>query len=577
MRGRGADRAGRPQCRARSGGRHALSHRRASGRRHGRRRRSVRRGRQPRRAAAEHGRARRGADLAGGVRPGAQQVVDRLRVPGPAPAQEPGRAGAGVSAAVRQRERAQARIPGRNAEVQPAAPRAAPAARPSQLRSAGSAPARHAAWPALRDRLGRPRRHQPGDRRRLLLGGLAGHRPARGWALRAAPLLARGWVDAQLVRLGVIVAVLGTDQPRQPVQRALVPLAGRRSSRAVPAAAHLASIRLVAAASPENVIMPEAQHGNRQILLARRPKGAPVPEDFAFEDGPVPEPRDGEALVRTIWLSLDPYMRGRMSDAPSYARRWRWATSWKASAWAGSRPAVPRAWRRATMSAGAAAGRAGSLAGGPADPARSAGGAAEHIAGRARHAGTDGLRRAADDRATGGRRDGRRRVGQRCGRRDRGPARQARRLPGGGRGRWGGQVPLRRGRAGLRPLPRPVSAGPRRPSARGVPERGRCLCRAGRWRPVLGRAAAAEPPRPDSGDRRHRLVQSGASAGGARPHAAIDARRADPAAPHRGIPGARPCRAGARIPPDGGAPGPVGAAYASGRTWSKAWTMRRRP
>ena len=65
--------------------------------------------------------------------------------------------------------------------------------------------------------------------------------------------------------------------------------------------------------------MPEAQHGNRRILLARRPKGAPVPEDFAFEDGPVPEPRDGEALVRTIWLSLDPYMRGRMSDAPSYA------------------------------------------------------------------------------------------------------------------------------------------------------------------------------------------------------------------------------------------------------------------
>src|SRR4051812_29603748 len=58
---------------------------------------------------------------------------------------------------------------------------------------------------------------------------------------------------------------------------------------------------------------------NRRILLAWRPQGAPVPEDFRIEDGPMPEPRNGEALVRTIWLSLDPYMRGRMNDAPSYA------------------------------------------------------------------------------------------------------------------------------------------------------------------------------------------------------------------------------------------------------------------
>ena len=58
----------------------------------------------------------------------------------------------------------------------------------------------------------------------------------------------------------------------------------------------------------------------RRIVLARRPQGAPVPEDFRLETGPLPEPGPGEALVRTIWLSLDPYMRGRMSDAPSYAK-----------------------------------------------------------------------------------------------------------------------------------------------------------------------------------------------------------------------------------------------------------------
>lgn len=58
----------------------------------------------------------------------------------------------------------------------------------------------------------------------------------------------------------------------------------------------------------------------RRIVLARRPQGAPVPEDFRLETGPVPEPGPGEALVRTVWLSLDPYMRGRMSDARSYAQ-----------------------------------------------------------------------------------------------------------------------------------------------------------------------------------------------------------------------------------------------------------------
>lgn len=58
---------------------------------------------------------------------------------------------------------------------------------------------------------------------------------------------------------------------------------------------------------------------NRQIVLKRRPVGAPTVEDFALIESPVPEPGNGEVLARTLWLSLDPYMRGRMSDRKSYA------------------------------------------------------------------------------------------------------------------------------------------------------------------------------------------------------------------------------------------------------------------
>jgi len=58
---------------------------------------------------------------------------------------------------------------------------------------------------------------------------------------------------------------------------------------------------------------------NRRIVLARRPQGAVLPSDFRLEEAPVPEPGQGQLLLRTLQLSLDPYMRGRMSDAPSYA------------------------------------------------------------------------------------------------------------------------------------------------------------------------------------------------------------------------------------------------------------------
>jgi NADPH-dependent curcumin reductase len=58
---------------------------------------------------------------------------------------------------------------------------------------------------------------------------------------------------------------------------------------------------------------------NRQIRLARRPQGAPVPDDFRLSESPVPVPGDGQFLTRTIYLSLDPYMRGRMNADRSYA------------------------------------------------------------------------------------------------------------------------------------------------------------------------------------------------------------------------------------------------------------------
>jgi NADPH-dependent curcumin reductase CurA len=59
---------------------------------------------------------------------------------------------------------------------------------------------------------------------------------------------------------------------------------------------------------------------NRQVLLAGRPVGAVTQENFRFVDVPVGKPGPGEVLVRNEWLSLDPYMRGRMSDAKSYAK-----------------------------------------------------------------------------------------------------------------------------------------------------------------------------------------------------------------------------------------------------------------
>jgi NADPH-dependent curcumin reductase CurA len=57
---------------------------------------------------------------------------------------------------------------------------------------------------------------------------------------------------------------------------------------------------------------------NKAIVLASRPQGWVSPENFRLESFAMPVPKDGEVLVKNLWLSLDPYMRGRISEAKSY-------------------------------------------------------------------------------------------------------------------------------------------------------------------------------------------------------------------------------------------------------------------
>jgi NADPH-dependent curcumin reductase len=65
--------------------------------------------------------------------------------------------------------------------------------------------------------------------------------------------------------------------------------------------------------------MSQQPQRNRRWVLASRPHGAPVAENFRLEEDQVPTPGEGQLLLRTVYLSLDPYMRGRMSDQPSYS------------------------------------------------------------------------------------------------------------------------------------------------------------------------------------------------------------------------------------------------------------------
>ena len=57
----------------------------------------------------------------------------------------------------------------------------------------------------------------------------------------------------------------------------------------------------------------------RSVVLKRRPTGEPGPEHFEIRENPVPQPGAGEVLTRTIWLSIDPYMRGRLREVQTYA------------------------------------------------------------------------------------------------------------------------------------------------------------------------------------------------------------------------------------------------------------------
>jgi NADPH-dependent curcumin reductase CurA len=59
---------------------------------------------------------------------------------------------------------------------------------------------------------------------------------------------------------------------------------------------------------------------NQRVVLASRPVGPVSEANFRVDEAPVPKPGDGEVLVRNLWLSLDPYMRGRISAAKSYAK-----------------------------------------------------------------------------------------------------------------------------------------------------------------------------------------------------------------------------------------------------------------
>jgi NADPH-dependent curcumin reductase CurA len=86
-----------------------------------------------------------------------------------------------------------------------------------------------------------------------------------------------------------------------------------------------ASLRTIAWCSPTARSTSPTQKGilmvktNRQILLASRPNGEPTLENFHQVEGEIPRPGPGQMLLRSIFLSLDPYMRGRMNAAKSYA------------------------------------------------------------------------------------------------------------------------------------------------------------------------------------------------------------------------------------------------------------------
>ncbi len=194
---------------------------------------------------------------------------------------------------------------------------------------------------------------------------------------------------------------------------------------------------------------------NRRIVLASRPQGRPSAADFRLEEAPVPEPGPDQVLCRTIYLSLDPYMRGRMSDAASYAQA------------GADRPGHGRRHRRpggalqpGRFRARRLRGRTRRLAGvravrrGRGAEGRSEARADLDRARRARHAGSDRLRGPARDRQAQARRDAGGGRGRRPGRLDGRPDREDQGLPRGRHRRLRSEVRVREGRARLRCLSR---------------------------------------------------------------------------------------------------------------------------
>src|SRR6516165_4383162 len=77
------------------------------------------------------------------------------------------------------------------------------------------------------------------------------------------------------------------------------------------------SVRETGAAEPA---MSQTATTRRSIVLKRRPHAAPGRDDFEFREDAVPQPGSGEVVTRTIWLSIDPYMRGRLREQQLYAQ-----------------------------------------------------------------------------------------------------------------------------------------------------------------------------------------------------------------------------------------------------------------
>ncbi len=88
----------------------------------------------------------------------------------------------------------------------------------------------------------------------------------------------------------------------------------------VPARVAHAQGRAQGAAPQSQTIGVNMATTNKRFVLASRPTGEPAPQNFRLEEAPLPTLKDGEVLVRHHYLSLDPYMRGRMSEGKSYAQ-----------------------------------------------------------------------------------------------------------------------------------------------------------------------------------------------------------------------------------------------------------------